>query len=69
MYSVHEILTGIGETSEMDALRELVHSVLYPLESKVIVLDEQARKRALQKRLEREQVRPRNFARGFGTAS
>ena len=62
MYSVHDILTGMGETSELDALREVVRSVLYPRESKVIVLDEEARRRALQKRLERQQVRSRAFA-------
>ena len=69
MYSVHDILTGIGETSEFDALRQVVRSVLYPQESKVIVLDEEARRRALQKRLERQQVLPRTFATGLGTAS
>ena len=69
MYSVHDILTGMGETSEFDALREVVRSVLYPRESNVLVLDEEARRRALQKRLERQQVRPRTFAAGLGTAS
>jgi hypothetical protein len=69
MYSVHDILTEMAETSELDALREGVHSVLYLRESKVIVLDEEARRRALQKRMERQQVRPRTFATGLGTAS
>ena len=69
MHSVRDILTGMAETSELDALREVVRSVLYPRESKVIVLDEEARRRALQKRLERQQVRPRTFATGLGTAS
>ena len=58
MYSVHDILTGMGETSELDALREVVRSVLYPRKSNVIVLDDEARRRALQKRLEQQQVRP-----------
>jgi hypothetical protein len=69
MYSVHDILTGMGETSELDALREVVRSILDPRESKVIVLDEEARRRALQKRLERQQVRPPTFATGLDTAS
>jgi len=67
MYSVHDILTGMGETSESDALREMLRSVLHPRESNVIVLDEEARRRALQKRLERQQARQCIFA--VGTAS
>ena len=54
MYSVHDILTGMAETSELNALREIVRSVLCPQNSKVVVLDDEARNRALQKRLERQ---------------
>jgi hypothetical protein len=53
MFSVHDILTGVGETSELDALRE----VLGTKHSKVVVLDDEARRRALQKRMERQQLR------------
>ena len=66
MHSVHDILTGMAETSELDALKEVVRSVLYPRESNVIVLDEVARRRALEKRLERQQVRTRTYAAGTG---
>ena len=69
MYSVYGILTGVEETSELNALREVVCSVLYRPESNVVVLDEEARRRAFQKRMERQQSRPRDLATELGTAS
>jgi hypothetical protein len=65
MNSVHDILTGVGETSELDALRE----VLGAKHSKVVVLDDEACRRALKKRMERQQLKPRHFATGPATAS
>ena len=69
MYSVHDILTGMGETSELNALREVVRSLLYSSNSKVVVLDDEARRRALQKRMERQHSRTYNVATNLGTAS
>jgi hypothetical protein len=56
MYSLREIPTGIEDASELNALREslLPMPPLLPSSSaKIAVLDNEARQRALQKRLER----------------
>ena len=53
MQSVHEILTGIGDTSELQALREILRPVLPSRSSKIAILDDEARQRAVQKRMER----------------
>src|SRR4051812_31271808 len=49
MQSVHEVLTGIGDTSELFALREMLRPMLPPQSSKMAVLDDEAGHRALQK--------------------
>jgi hypothetical protein len=67
MYSVRDILTGMAETSEVEALREVVRSVLCPQDSNVVVLNDEARKRALRKRLEGQQSRRQHYL--FSTAS
>jgi hypothetical protein len=64
MYSVYDILTGVGETSELTVLREVVWSPRHRHKSKVIVLDDEARQRALQKRMERQQLWRRNLGLG-----
>jgi hypothetical protein len=57
MQSVHEVI-GPTEDAEHAALRELVQSVLSMRSSSkdVMVLDEHARRRALQKNAERQQA-------------
>jgi hypothetical protein len=69
MYSVHDIFTGAGETSELNALREVVHLLLYPANPKVVVLDDEARKRALQKQMERQHASRYNLGTNLAPAS
>jgi hypothetical protein len=62
MYFVYDILTGVGgETSELSVLRDVVCSLRYRQKSNVIVLDDEARQRALQKRIERQPLWRRNL--------
>ena len=58
MQSVHEILTEWDAGTEHTALQGLIYDLL-PARSqtKVIVLDEQARCRAFEKKLERQHLR------------
>ena len=57
MQSVHEILTEWADGTEHTALQGLINEML-PTRSQtnVIILDEQARRRALQKKLERQHL-------------
>jgi hypothetical protein len=69
MHSVHDVLTGMEQTSELNGLREVLCCLLYPSSSKVIVLNEEARGRALQKRMEQQHARSHNVRTHLGTAS
>jgi hypothetical protein len=69
MYSVHDILTRMRETSEFIAPGGGVGSVQCAADSKVVVLDDEARRRALRKRLERQHSRPHNVDTSLGNAS
>jgi hypothetical protein len=58
MQSVNEILTEWAAGTEHTAEQGLIENLLTERPSNIIVLDEQARRRALQKKLERQH--PRN---------
>jgi hypothetical protein len=69
MQSVHEVLTGCDGT-EHSALRTFVNDLLlqYSARSKVIVMDESTRRRALYKKMERQRAvrqRSESFDVGF----
>ncbi len=64
MHSVHEILTS----AECTALTELANSVLPSRRHNVTVLDDKARRRTIEKALERKPSRPHTATTAFGTA-
>jgi hypothetical protein len=67
--SVHEILTEWAGGTEHAALQGLVNDV-FPArpQTNILILDEQARRRALQKKLERQRLRNASIPTGFGIA-
>ena len=68
MQSVHEILTEWDVGTEHTALQALIND-LFPVrqQTNIIILDEQARHRALQKKLERQHLRNASVrTAGFG---
>ena len=58
MQSVHEILTEWADGTEHSALQGLIYDLLPARQqtTNVIVLDEQARRRAFEKKLERQHL-------------
>ncbi len=58
MQSVHEILTEWAAGTEHTSLQELINDLVPARrQTNIIILDEQARRRALQKKLERQPLR------------
>ena len=70
MQSVHEILTEWAAGTEHTALQGLINDLLPDRpQTNIIILDEQARRRALQKKLERQHLRNASVqTAGFGIA-